>query len=95
MPQPSQIFESLKRGTPGKRLTRKLKDKRVATAILTSWGEEFRRWRESKQLIQKEAADVVGVSHDAVRSWESRRNVPNKHAMTSIRELMKSYQRAP
>lgn len=87
----SEIFNKIKPGTPGRRLTRKLDDRRVATAILASWGEEFRRWREGHGIYQKQASDYLEVSLDTIKSWESRRNVPNKFAMRAIRNAMRRY----
>lgn len=85
------LCHQYKPGTKGRRALRKLDEKRVATAILVSWGEEFRRWREAKGLYQKNAADYLEVSLDTIKSWECRRNVPNKYAMRAIRNAMRRY----
>jgi DNA-binding transcriptional regulator YiaG len=89
----SGIFQNLKPGTRGRKLARHLDDQRVATAILVSWGEEFRKWRVKNELIQKEAADYLQVSHDTIRSWESRQKVPHKFSLIVLRGLMRHYRK--
>lgn len=51
-----------------------------------NWREELKRWRVVSDLIQKEAADSLGVPFDTFRAWEAGRYEPPSYTKKSIRE---------
>ena len=45
------------------------------------------KWRKKSQLIQKEAADKLGIPFETFRNWEYGKNEPCKFVKTKIREV--------
>ena len=50
-----------------------------------TFAARLRLWRKGRKLVQKEAAQLLGVELDCYRSWESGRTAP--HETPSMREV--------
>lgn len=50
-------------------------------------GSDFRNWRISHNLTQEQAADLVGVTVHAIRSWEQGVRSPSRNISLLVERL--------
>lgn len=52
------------------------------------FGNRLRKWRKKLKLLQKNAADVLGVSVRTYQNWEENANEPTALALAEITRRM-------
>lgn len=55
------------------------------------WSTTLRDWRNLHKLQQKDAADILSVSIDTYRGWESMKSTPPKFARVALGVVMQHY----
>lgn len=53
--------------------------------------DELLRWRKDEELLQKEAADILGVSISTLRKWEYGVQTPSKLALATIEARIQDF----
>ncbi len=53
-------------------------------------GRRIRELRKRRRLLQREAAELVGVTENAYRAWEVGRNVPSPRNLERLAEVLQA-----
>jgi transcriptional regulator with XRE-family HTH domain len=52
------------------------------------FGDELRAWRKKKKMVQREAAELLGIQLDTYRAYEINRITPRRTRTPSMQEVL-------
>lgn len=58
---------------------------------MADFGDKLREWRKVANLLQKEAAEVLGVSVRTYQAWEERGRTPNSIMQCELERRMQNH----
>lgn len=61
---------------------------------MVEFGTEVKAWRKRADLVQKQAADVLGVKLRSYQNWEQGSHVPLPIAQETLRRRMDDYDKS-